>query len=303
MYQNGSKVKISVFTPTYNRAYVLTRAYNCLKEQTFQNFEWVLIDDGSNDGTEQLVQAWMDEGKIDIVYKYKKNGGRFSAYNAACELFNGELVVFLDSDDQFVENALEIIYNFWENIQDKDRVSGIIGNMKQPDGQQLGTDFPSNIKRERSYILFDKYGIKGDRLLVFKTEIAVAHRYKLYENEKFGGDNIVFNAINDELPMEIMREPVAIREYLPDSITNNLLKNHLASKQGIRDHYLDALKHEKYNQINIAKHCIGFVAYAKMTGWKFGKIITMSPYKIRCLLLYIPGLCYMFWLVKFPHNV
>ena len=293
--------KISVFTPTYNRAYILDRTYNCLKNQTFDDFEWVLIDDGSSDGTKELVQSWINEDVIDITYKYKENHGRFSAYNEACNLFKGELVVFLDSDDQFVEDALEKINNCWENIEDKEAVSGILGNMKKEDGQILGSDFPQKIKRERSYILYDKYGIKGDKLLVFKTDIAVRHRYKLYEYEKFGGDNIVFNAINDEFPMELLRDPVVIREYLPDSITNNLIKHHLASKNGMRDHYLDALKHEKYNQYNIFKHCIGYVAYSKMTGWRFKEIIANSPYKVRTVLFFVLGFFYQFRLLV-VHN-
>lgn len=285
--------KISVFTPTYNRAYILGRTYTCLKNQTFGDFEWVLIDDGSTDGTKELVRTWIDEGEIDIIYKYKENGGRFSAYNEACELFNGELMVFLDSDDLFIENALEIIYESWEKIDDKEAVSGIVGNMKTKDGKILGTDFPQNICRERSYVLYDKYNVKGDKLMAFRTEIAIKHRYKLYANEKFSGDSIVLNAINDELPMQILREAVIIHEYLPEGLTNNLRHNHLASKNGMRDHYLDSLKHERHNQYNIFKHCIGYIAYSKMTGWSFEKIISNSPYKVRTALLYVFGLVYM----------
>ena len=54
-------LNITVFTPTYNRAYILRQLYNSLKTQEYHDFEWLVIDDGSNDSTQQLIESWMAE--------------------------------------------------------------------------------------------------------------------------------------------------------------------------------------------------------------------------------------------------
>lgn len=288
-------MKISVFTPTYNRAYILDRAYESLKRQTYTNFEWILIDDGSSDNTKELVEVWKEEGIVDIHYVFQENHGRFSAYNTACEYFTGELIAFLDSDDIYRENCLETIANCWNAIDDKNNVSGILGSMQKEDGTLLGTDFPEGIDRERIYVLYDRYKLVGDRLIVMRTDLACQFRYPIYPNERFGGDSIVFNKVNELYPMVLLRDKLVVRQYLSDSITNNLLKNHLQSKNGMREHYRDCLMHETYNQVNIVKHCIGYISYCKMTGVK--KIVSNSPKKIRTFLLYPLGLIYTQYLL------
>ena len=72
---------ITVVTPTYNRAYILHKAYESLKKQTCKSFCWMIIDDGSTDDTDELVKKWINENEIDIYYYKKDNGGKASALN------------------------------------------------------------------------------------------------------------------------------------------------------------------------------------------------------------------------------
>ena len=74
---------LTVFTPTFNRAYCLGQLYTSLVNQTNHDFVWMIIDDGSSDTTKELVQSWIDEQKIEINYLYKENGGMHSAHNVA----------------------------------------------------------------------------------------------------------------------------------------------------------------------------------------------------------------------------
>lgn len=116
--KNEKKKKITVFTPTYNRAYCLHKCYESMKRQTSKDFEWLIIDDGSSDGTDELVKGWMKEEKsFPIRYIYKKNGGMHTAYNVAYENIDTELAMNIDSDDYLTDTAIEDILNFWKKIK------------------------------------------------------------------------------------------------------------------------------------------------------------------------------------------
>src|SRR5271157_5948645 len=101
----------TVFTPTYNRVRLLPRVYNSLCKQTYSNFEWLIIDDGSTDGTPDLVKKWESEGHLSIRYYHQENQGKHIAWNKAADLARGEYFLCADSDDEFVPNSLESFQN------------------------------------------------------------------------------------------------------------------------------------------------------------------------------------------------
>ena len=115
-----NEYKISVFTPSYNRAHTLPKLYTSLVAQTYSNFEWIIIDDGSNDNTEELVQKWIEEEKIRIIYKKQSNNGKHIAMNYAVAIASGEFFTIVDSDDYLREDALEILMGAWEEIPQKE---------------------------------------------------------------------------------------------------------------------------------------------------------------------------------------
>ena len=105
-------MKFTIFTPTYNREGLLISLYESLKKQTFKDFEWLIVDDGSVDNTNETVQQFIKENILNISYYYKENGGKQRAYNYALDNAKGELFICLDSDDEYVSNALEIILEY-----------------------------------------------------------------------------------------------------------------------------------------------------------------------------------------------
>lgn len=98
---------LTIFTPSYNRAYILPKLYESLKRQTDKRFEWVIVDDGSVDDTESLVNGWINESLININYQKQQNQGKHIAINTGVEMANGELFFIVDSDDQLTLNAVE----------------------------------------------------------------------------------------------------------------------------------------------------------------------------------------------------
>lgn len=117
---------LTVFTPTYNRAHLLRRLYESLVTQSCMDFEWMVIDDGSTDFTRQLIEEFINDGRIPITYIYKDNGGLYTGYNTAYEHITTELCVCIDSDDFMPENAVEIIIDTWRK-KGSNRYAGIIG--------------------------------------------------------------------------------------------------------------------------------------------------------------------------------
>ena len=103
------KPLLTVFTPAFNRADCLRDCYESLRKQTCRDFIWLVVDDGSSDGTGDLVKEWMQAGELEIRYHYQKNGGMHTAHNAAYELVDTELNVCLDSDDRMPEDAVASI--------------------------------------------------------------------------------------------------------------------------------------------------------------------------------------------------
>ena len=136
--------KITVFTPTYNRAYCLNKCYESLKRQTNKDFEWLIIDDGSTDNTKYLVEDWIKEKKdFNIRYVYKENGGMHTAYNLAYEKIDTELSMNVDSDDFLTDTAIEDILTFW-NSNKSGAVGGIYALDQYNDGKIVGCAFPED---------------------------------------------------------------------------------------------------------------------------------------------------------------
>ncbi len=105
---------LTVFTPTYNRAFTLHLCYESLKRQSCKDFVWLIIDDGSSDNTRELVNSWIAENTVSIQYYYQENQGMHGAHNAAYERIETELNVCIDSDDYMADHAIEKIISFWK---------------------------------------------------------------------------------------------------------------------------------------------------------------------------------------------
>ena len=129
---------LTVFTPSYNRAYTLHKCYESLLRQTSKDFTWLIVDDGSSDNTKELVDSWINENKIEINYIYQENQGMHGAHNTAYKNIKTELNVCIDSDDYMPNDAVEKIKETWEKIKDNEKISGIAGLDAYKNGDIIG---------------------------------------------------------------------------------------------------------------------------------------------------------------------
>lgn len=160
---------LTIFTPAYNRAHTLSRTYESLLRQTCEDFEWLIVDDGSKDLTKALVEGWIQEGKIGIRYIYQQNQGMHGAHNTAYRNIDTELNTCIDSDDYMPDDAVETIINFWK-AHGSDKYAGIIGLDCTEDGNIIGTSFPKGMTETTLNGFYAKGG-KGDKKLVYRTDV------------------------------------------------------------------------------------------------------------------------------------
>ena len=134
----------TVFTATYNRAHTLHRVYDSLKAQTFRDFEWLVVDDGSSDTTEDLVRQWRRQSDFAIRYIWQNNAGKHIAVNRGVQQARGELFLIVDSDNAFVSEALERLKFHWDSIPEgeKEEFSAVTCLCEDPDGNLVGSRFP-----------------------------------------------------------------------------------------------------------------------------------------------------------------
>ncbi|PHA03077.1 glycosyltransferase [Bacillus pseudomycoides] len=223
--------KLTVFTPTYNRVYCLHNCYESLKRQTCKEFVWLIIDDGSSDHTKELVSNWIAENRIEIRYHWQQNQGMHGAHNTAYEMIDTELNVCIDSDDYMPDDAVEKILSFWEK-HGSDEVSGIIGLDSYTDGRIIGSKLPENIKRSTLFDLYNKYGVTGDKKLVYRTKLTKKYPYPVFKNEKYVGLAYKYYMLDRQYEMLLMNEVLCCVEYLPDGSSMNMLNQYRRNPKG-----------------------------------------------------------------------
>ena len=216
---------LTVFTPTYNRAQYLPKCYESLLAQKNTDFVWQIVDDGSEDGTEELIKSYIEEGKMDINYHKKPNGGKASAINYSLEITDTPLWVCLDSDDYFFPDAVDIMLDVCRDIKDKDNVCGVITVRSSEDGSPMhNINMPEGVGYATQLDIRYKFKVPAEYAQVYKTEVIKKYRFPVYEGEKFVTESWMQDQIDTEYVFKLFRDPVMVCEYLPTGLTNNYYK-------------------------------------------------------------------------------
>ncbi|WP_103068557.1 glycosyltransferase family 2 protein [Aquimarina sediminis] len=224
---------ITVFTPTYNRAYCLHKCYESLIRQSNQDFVWLIIDDGSSDNTKELVDSWIKEDKIDIQYHYQENLGMHGGHNAAYRLIETTLNVCIDSDDCMGEEAIQKILDSWERIKDKSEFAGIVGLDADEDGNIIGTKIPENVKETTLYEIYHTHKVVGDKKLVYRTEVVKKYPpYPIFEGERFVPLGYLYQLIDQDYKLLPVNEVFCVVEYMTDGSSMNMLKQYRRHPRG-----------------------------------------------------------------------
>lgn len=273
-------MKFSVLTATYNRAHTLPRVYETLCEQSLKDFEWLIMDDGSSDDTEQLVNSWISEAKLSIKYFKQANGGKHRALNGIVPEAQGEFSVILDSDDTLTPTALERFLYHWESIPEESRheFAGISGLCQTQSGEIMGDHIPGGILDTNNMEVMYVYQLGGDRKGCILTEIQQQHLWLEFEGENFITDSIVWHKMGRKYKYRYVDEVVCITDYLEDGITQNHQKLLCHNPKGSSAYYQNILDDPTKLPLKIRAGLYAYyVRYAMHAGYSFNKIISDAP--------------------------
>ena len=281
--------RLTIFTPTYNRAYILPKLYKSLCVQTCQDFEWLVVDDGSTDNTHELVEMWLQEGRVDIRYCLQENGGKMRAYNKAVSLTESELFVCIDSDDQLAsETVVEDSLNFWDEHKNDIRQKPIAGMVSVRRSLHGIHDLSAAPAAGTLHELCSYY--RGETTIFIRTDILRNYPYPSFEGEKFVTDVYIYDQMDEDF--EFLFHPYISQncEYHEDGYTMSYRRLLFNNPKGHREYHALQMRLKKRKYL---KSVICYIALSLFV--RDHTMFTKSPNLPLTILLYPVGcLKYMY---------
>lgn len=266
---------LTIFTPTYNRENTLPRLYESLKAQTCKDFEWLVIDDGSSDGTSLLLEGWQAEDNgFPIIYTRVENGGKLRALNRGIQMAHGEYFLILDSDDMLCPDAVRTIYSCFKSLPEED--SNFIGiSLVRGDLNGKPIHRIPNIDPKIGYVDCNnlervKYDLQSDMSEVFFTEKLRKYEFPVWAGEKFTPEEVVWNQMAlDGYKLRWFNKAEYLCEYQPDGLTNStwkLLRDNPMGYAMMFNHHL-LYSHSFKERVNNVLQFISCCCLAKEYGY------------------------------------
>lgn len=217
--QSWYEYTFTIFTPTYNRAATLSRVYESLRGQTFTDFEWLIVDDGSTDRTADLVSTWLRTSSFPIRYLYQENQGKHVAFNRAVAEARGKLFLTFDSDDECRPHALDRFKYHWDSIPQADRQSftGVTALCVDQHGRLVGDRFPLDPTDSDSLEILHRWKVRGEKWGFHRTDILRLYPFPVIPGYRdVVPEAIVWNAIARKFKTRFVNE--TLRVYYLDEL-------------------------------------------------------------------------------------
>lgn len=290
---------ITILTPTYNRKDMLSGLYRSLQRQTQKDFLWMIVDDGSSDGTEKLIQEWMERGLISLQYYYQDNGGKHTALNRGVENIQSELTFIVDSDDILPENAVEIILRYHKKYKGTEGLCGYSFLRCYPDGRVNEGYYPEDEQIDTYVNARINAGIGGDRAEVFYTEILRKYPFPVYEGEKYLPEDLVWVQMSGPYCMVHINQCIYISEYLEGGLTRSGRRMKIRSPRGMLLRAEIYLNDAAVNERTKWKMILLYVIYGHFAGESSRMLMGRLKEKWRYIVGALPGwILYRVWKVK-----
>ena len=287
----SKNVKISILTPTYNRAELLKNLYDSILKNTRfgLDIEWLIMDDGSTDETKEVVQNFQKD--FEIKYFYQENQGKMVAINKLVEYATGDYIMDCDSDDYFTDNAFKIMKEAIEINQNEKDIYGLCFLKFDQNGNNMGNNFKN--KKTTMFDLYFKEGETGEKAILFKSEIRKKYKHELEHGEKFVTEARMYHQIDEKYKLICINEPIMICEYQDKGYTKNIIKQFKENPFGYYKYFEEILQRDfkgvTFNKrLYAIKHYILF-CYLTKSKKNLSKIRNIEN-KILFSILYLPGM-------------
>lgn len=286
---------LTILTPTYNRAPELGKLYHSLVQQSKRDFTWFIMDDGSTDDTETIVQEYIKHGDIEIVYKKKENGGKHTALNTAIAQIDSELVFIVDSDDILTEDAVCQIYDYHDKYKNIPGLCGYSFLRINKQGQYMHSGSLSSPEYVDSFVRGRINGkTPGDMAEVWYVRRLKEYPFPEFPKEKFLGEDVVWIKMSGPYNIVFIEKTIYICDYLDAGLTKNRRKHNVRSPKGCvlrAKVYLS----EKTPFVYIVKSSLQYIVYGIFAGYPIRQLFLECPRKIWFTLMLIPGCMIYFW--------
>ncbi len=280
---------VTILTPTYNRAHQLNNLYSSLCKQTDKRFVWCVVDDGSTDNTEELVEQFISEGIFTITFIKKNNGGKHTALNMGIATCKTPLTFIVDSDDTLTPDAVKIIAENFDIYKSDNDICGFSFLRAFPDGRINGKPFPKDAWKE-TYInvRINANDMLSDKAEVYKTNCLLEFPFPEIENERFLGEDVVWVRMARKYKTVHINRAIYIGRYQADGLTLNRRINNLKSPNGC------VLRAKEYMSRDIClkmriKGYLQYLIYGSVANRGYNNLLNEAPNKILCLLLTVPA--------------
>lgn len=286
-------MKISILTATYNRVDKLPKLYQSIKSNynNYTDIEWLIMDDGSSDSTEELINDYINESSFDIKYYKQVNQGKMTAINNLIQYVTGDIVMEVDSDDYLCDNVLSIIASDYESLAEN--VYGVIYKRHLGD-KDISTNDELNDKVVKLFDIHNTYESDFDMNLTFKADVRRKYFYELENNEKFITEARLYYKLDQLYDGLLFRnKEIVVGEYLEDGYSKNISKVFKKYPYGYYEYFKECLGYinntTKFKRrLYFIKH---FILFSYLT--KHSKISCIKSSKglnkLLIILLVIPG--------------
>ena len=286
-------MKISVLTPTYNRGNLLKRLYTSLIENSKYDveIEWLIMDDGSTDNTNEIINGFVKGNKIDIKYYVQENKGKMTAINNLMNYVTGDVIIDCDSDDYFTDDAFEIIKQEYIKHKDKKSVYGLCFLKYDQNGNNMGNQFQK--EKTTMFDLYFKEGEDGEKAIVFYSNIRKKYKHELENNERFVTEARMYHKMDEKNQMICINKPIMICEYQKDGYTNNIMNQFKENPFGYYKYFQEILQKDMKKGVSFRRRLYVIKHYILFTALIKNKLILKNTNgrinKILILMLYLPG--------------
>jgi glycosyltransferase involved in cell wall biosynthesis len=277
----------TIFTPTYNRAHTLRRAYDSLSAQTLRDFEWIVVDDGSTDGTEDLVAGWLKSANFPMRYLRQDNSGKHIAHNLALDAARGKFFTCLDSDDALPADSLAKLARAWDAIPDSEKPNfcGVDGLCRDQHGQIVGDKYARDPldadMRERKYV----HGPRGEKWGVVLTDIARRYPFPQVAIGKYLPEGIVWLDMAKRFKTRAVNEVVRIY-YIDDTepgVTTAIKRRLAAHAEGNWHYYIWLLNNDLEYFFSAPKPFVKAAVMLPVVAWITGRALGGTMRQLRGL--------------------